>query len=87
MLKKAISHKISKNYNKLVFNTCDKSIENNDTEGIYFHSDIGFQYTNRSFQRKNSQIKNSSKYVFESFNYAKRGINKYIKFLIVIEFY
>ncbi|QDX01237.1 hypothetical protein DWB90_09410 [Staphylococcus chromogenes] len=50
--KKVISHEISKrNDNELVFKTFDKAVINNNPQGILFHSDRGFQYTSRKFQK------------------------------------
>ncbi|MDG4944077.1 IS3 family transposase [Staphylococcus agnetis] len=51
--KKVISHEISKrNDNELVFKTFDKAKINNNPQGILFHSDRGFQYTSRKFQKR-----------------------------------
>ncbi|MDY5473539.1 MAG: IS3 family transposase [Holdemanella porci] len=51
--KKVISHEISKrNDNELVFKTFDKAMINNNPQGILFHSDRGFQYTSRKFQKR-----------------------------------
>lgn len=48
-----VSHVIScKNDNRLVFKTFDKAIATNPTAKPLFHSDRGFQYTSRIFQRK-----------------------------------
>lgn len=48
-----VSHVIScKNDNRLVFKTFDKAIAINPTAKPLFHSDRGFQYTSRVFQRK-----------------------------------
>lgn len=41
-----------RNNNALVFNTLDKAIENNPDAHPLFHSDRGFQYTNRTFHAK-----------------------------------
>lgn len=41
-----------RNNNALVFNTLDKAIENNPNAHPLFHSDRGFQYTNRVFHAK-----------------------------------
>ena len=41
-----------RNNNALVFNTLDKAIENNPNAHPLFHSDRGFQYTNRTFHAK-----------------------------------
>lgn len=40
------------NNNPLVFQTLDKAIENNPEAHPLFHSDRGFQYTNRAFHNK-----------------------------------
>lgn len=42
----------SRNDNKLVFKTFDKAIKDNPLAKPIFHSDRGFQYTNKVFQRK-----------------------------------
>lgn len=48
-----VSHVIScKNDNRLIFKTFDKAIAANPTAKPLFHSDRGFQYTSRVFQRK-----------------------------------
>ena len=41
-----------RNDNRLVFKTFDKAIEENPTAKPIFHSDRGFQYTNKNFQKK-----------------------------------
>ena len=41
-----------RNDNRLVFKTFDKAIEKNPTAKPIFHSDRGFQYTNKNFQKK-----------------------------------
>lgn len=41
-----------RNNNQLVFKTFDKAIDANSTAKPIFHSDRGFQYTNKVFQRK-----------------------------------
>ena len=41
-----------KNDNPLVFNTFDKAVELNPDARPLFHSDRGFQYTNRTFHKK-----------------------------------
>ena len=41
-----------RNDNRLVFKTFDKAIEKNPTAKPIFHSDRGFQYTNKHFQKK-----------------------------------
>ncbi len=40
------------NNNKLVFDTLDKAIADNPTAKPLFHSDRGFQYTNKNFKNK-----------------------------------
>ncbi|QPT47696.1 IS3 family transposase [Macrococcoides caseolyticum] len=56
--KKIISYEISqRNDNPLVFKTFNKAINKHDTEGIIFHSDRGFQYTNRNFNKKIQEAK------------------------------
>ena len=40
------------NNNQLVFDTFDEAIENNPTAHPLFHSDRGFQYTNKTFHSK-----------------------------------
>lgn len=40
------------NNNKLVFDTLDKAVANNPTAKPLFHSDRGFQYTNKTFKYK-----------------------------------
>ncbi len=48
-----VSYVVKKsNNNQLVFETFDKAIEQNPTAKPMFHSDRGFQYTSRAFQRK-----------------------------------
>lgn len=48
-----VSHVIScRNDNKLVFKTFDKAIASNPDANPVFHSDRGFQYTSKVFQRK-----------------------------------
>ena len=48
-----VSHVIScRNDNGLVFNTFDKAIESNPYAKPIFHSDRGFQYTRKVFQKK-----------------------------------
>lgn len=42
----------SRNDNNLVFRTFDKAIKDNQDAKPIFHSDRGFQYTSRAFQRK-----------------------------------
>lgn len=42
----------SRNDNKLVFKTFDKAIKENPSAKPIFHSDRGFQYTSKVFQRK-----------------------------------
>lgn len=42
----------SRNDNKLVFKTFDKAIKENSSAKPIFHSDRGFQYTSKVFQRK-----------------------------------
>ena len=41
-----------RNDNRLVFKTFDKAIEKKPTAKHIFHSDRGFQYTNKNFQKK-----------------------------------
>lgn len=41
-----------RNDNNLVFRTFDKAIKDNQDAKPIFHSDRGFQYTSREFQRK-----------------------------------
>lgn len=41
-----------RNNNDLVFDTLDKALENNPNAHPLFHSDRGFQYTNRIFHAK-----------------------------------
>lgn len=41
-----------RNDNRLVFKTFDKAIKENPTAKPMFHSDRGFQYTNKHFQKK-----------------------------------
>ena len=41
-----------RNDNRLVFKTFDKAIEKNPAAKPIFHSDRGFQYTNKNFQKK-----------------------------------
>lgn len=56
--KKIVSYEISlRNDNQLVFNTFNKAKNKNKTEGIIFHSDRGYQYTNRNFNQKLKQAK------------------------------
>ena len=40
------------NNNKLVFDTFDEAVENNPNAHPLFHSDRGFQYTNKNFRAK-----------------------------------
>ena len=48
-----VSYAVSaRNDNKLVFDTFDKAIALNPTAKPIFHSDRGFQYTNRTFHHK-----------------------------------
>lgn len=42
----------NRNDNPLVFNTFDKAVEVNPGAHPLFHSDRGFQYTNRNFHQK-----------------------------------
>lgn len=52
-----ISYVLGKsNNNKLAFDTLDKAIENNPTASPLFHSDRGFQYTNKEFKNKLNNI-------------------------------
>lgn len=56
--KKIVSYEISRrNDNPLVFNTFNKSKNKNVTEGIIFHTDRGFQYINRNFNKKLKETK------------------------------
>lgn len=41
-----------RNDNRLVFKTFDKAVKENPTAKPMFHSDRGFQYTNKHFQKK-----------------------------------
>ena len=51
--RRIIAHVISEwNDNPLVFKTLDKAVEANPDAHPLFHSDRGFQYTNRSFHHK-----------------------------------
>lgn len=57
-----VSHVIScRNDNRLVFKTFDKAIAANPTAKPLFHSDRGFQYTSKVFQKKliNQEIEQS----------------------------
>lgn len=48
-----VSYVISdRNNNSLVYDTFDKAIENNLVAHPLYHSDRGFQYTNRAFNTK-----------------------------------
>ncbi|MCQ4644013.1 DDE-type integrase/transposase/recombinase, partial [Blautia coccoides] len=48
-----VSHVISsRNDNQLVFKTFDKVVISNPNATPIFHSDRGFQYTSRVFQKK-----------------------------------
>lgn len=48
-----VEYEISyRNNNKLVFKMFDRAIENNPDAKPLFHSDRGFQYTNKTFKRK-----------------------------------
>ena len=40
-----------RNDNRLVFKTFDKAVKENPTAKPMFHSDRGFQYTNKHFQK------------------------------------
>lgn len=52
-----ISYVIGKsNNNKLVFDTLDKAIEANPTATPLFHSNLGFQYTSKTFKHKLNEI-------------------------------
>lgn len=52
-----ISYVLGKsNNNKLVFDTLDKAIEVNPTATPLFHSDLGFQYTCKTFKAKLNSI-------------------------------
>lgn len=46
----------SSNNNQLVFNTLDKAIDDNPDAKPLFHSDRGFQYTNKIFKNKLNKI-------------------------------
>ena len=51
--RRIVAYKIgTSNNNQLVFDTFDEAIENNPTAHPLFHSDRGFQYTNRTFHAK-----------------------------------
>lgn len=47
----------SSNNNNLVFDTLDQAISDNPTAKPIFHSDRGFQYTNKTFKQKLDKIK------------------------------
>ena len=51
--RRIVAYKIGvSNNNQLVFDTFDEAIENNPTAHPLFHSDRGFQYTNKTFHSK-----------------------------------
>jgi len=51
--RRIVAYKIgTSNNNQLVFDTFDEAIENNPTAHPLFHSDRGFQYTNKAFHSK-----------------------------------
>ena len=51
--RRIVSYKIgTSNNNQLVFDTLDEAVENNPTAHPLFHSDRGFQYTNKIFHNK-----------------------------------
>ncbi len=51
--RRIVSYKIgTSNNNQLVFETFDEAITNNPTAHPLFHSDRGFQYTNKTFHNK-----------------------------------
>jgi len=51
--RRIVSYKIGvSNNNQLVFETFDEAIKNNPTAHPLFHSDRGFQYTNKAFHKK-----------------------------------
>ena len=51
--RRIVAYKIgASNNNQLVFDTFDEAIENNPTAHPLFHSDRGFQYTNKTFHNK-----------------------------------
>ena len=51
--RRIVAYKIgASNNNQLVFDTFDEAIENNPTAHPLFHSDRGFQYTNKTFHSK-----------------------------------
>ena len=51
--RRIVAYKIgTSNNNRLVFDTFDEAIENNPTAHPLFHSDRGFQYTNKTFHSK-----------------------------------
>ena len=51
--RRIVAHVISeRNDNPLVFKTFDKAVETNPDAHPLFHSDRGFQYTNRTFHHK-----------------------------------
>lgn len=47
---------LSKHNNKLVFDTLDKAIKDNPTATPIFHSDLGYQYTSKTFKFKLDSI-------------------------------
>ena len=51
------------NNNPLVFDTLDKAIATNPTAKPIFHSDRGFQYTNRTFKSKLDKIRSNTEHV------------------------
>lgn len=51
-----ISYVLGKSNNKLVFDTLDKAVEANPTAAPLFHSDLGFQYTCKTFKIKLNKI-------------------------------
>ena len=51
--RRIVAYKIgTSNNNQLVFDTFDEAVEKNPTAHPLFHSDRGFQYTNRTFHSK-----------------------------------
>ena len=51
--RRIVAYKIgTSNNNQLVFETFDEAVRNNPTAHPLFHSDRGFQYTNRTFHSK-----------------------------------
>ncbi|MBU3105822.1 IS3 family transposase [Clostridium gasigenes] len=57
------------NNNPLVFDTLDKAIATNPTAKPIFHSDRGYQYTNRTFKSK-----------LDTYEELEQAIDEYIDF-------